>query len=322
MMPIGGLLILTSPLLQAASYQYDSDHTLIGHLQTTAVQTTDTLIDIAREFALGYEEIVQANPDLDPWLPGEGSQVILPNQFILPYPEFQGIFINLAEMRLYYYPPVAANDVRMVATYPISIGREEWRTPVSSAEIIDKLVNPSWYPPKSVRIEHAQMGDPLPRVVPPGDDNPLGQYALQLNLPGYFIHGTNRPEGIGMRVTHGCIRMRPEDISDLFSQIPRGTKVTIGFMPHKVALVDGVIYFEAHQGGYKEKSYMADSLITVSKLSKRQNIAVDWERMLRVAKRGRGVPLPLNVGIEHPHYTDVSPPVSKRNTASKQDYIF
>ncbi len=316
------LLISAGFSAQASTYRYDLDHTLIGALQSTAVRATDTLIDIARDFELGYEEIVQANPDLDPWVPGEGSRVILPSQFILPYPEFQGVFINLAEMRLYYYLPVAEDGKRVVSTYPISIGREEWKTPVSSAKVVDKLVNPSWYPPKSVRREHAQMGDPLPSVVPPGEDNPLGEYALQLNLSGYFIHGTNRPEGIGMRVTHGCIRMRPEDISDLFHRIPRGTNVTIRFMPHKTVLADGVIYFEAHRGGYAQKSYMADSLIAVSELSKQQNITVDWERMLRVAKRGRGIPVPLNIGMEHSDYISALPQAGERDATARKDYIF
>lgn len=305
---------------QAATYQYDPHNTLIGTLQSTTVQTTDTLVDIAREFELGYEEIVQANPDLDPWVPGEGSRVILPSQFILPVPKFQGIYINLAEMRLYYYPPVDKGKKRKVLTYPISIGRKEWQTPVSAATVTEKLVNPAWYPPKSVRVEHDQNGDPLPLVVPPGDDNPLGKYALKLDLPGYFIHGTNRPEGIGMRVTHGCIRMRPEDIADLFPKIPRETKVTIQFKPHKTTLVDGVIYFEAHQGGYDSKSYMADSLILISKLSKQQDIAVNWERVLRVAKNGRGVPVPLNLE-KRPIYTEVPPRVDRR-ASIKQNYIF
>lgn len=288
---------------RAASYHYDYNHTLVGSLQSTTAQEDDTLIDIAREFALGYEEIIQANPDLDPWLPGGGSRVILPSQFILPQQAGPGVYINLAEMRLYYYEAAEQSSQpggrKKVSTYPISIGREEWRTPIAGTHIVDKLVQPTWYPPESIRLEHEQNGDPLPRAVPPGADNPLGEYALQLDLPGYFIHGTNRPEGVGMRVTHGCIRLRPEDIGDLFPQVVKGTKVTIRFTPHKIALVDGVIYFEAHQGGYDRhnQALLAESLIQVSRLSKEHNIGVDWERMIRIAKRGRGIPEPLNIGM-------------------------
>ena len=272
---------------------YGKNHTVIGQIYSTIAYQENTLIDIARQYSLGFEEIIQANPDLDPWVPGEGSTVILPRQFILPKEDYQGIYINLAEMRIYYYQ----SERKQVITYPISIGRNEWRTPRSNAKVIEKLVNPAWYPPKSVRKEHADNNDPLPLVVPPGKDNPLGKYAIQLNLPGYFIHGTNRPEGIGMRVTHGCIRMRPEDIEPLFQIVARGTSVNIEFLPHKVGLSDGVIYFEAHQGGYgnKEQDYFAESLLKVGALAKKHNITVDWERMIRIAKRGRGIPTPLNI---------------------------
>lgn len=285
------LALLYSSVAVAKIETYDANTPLVGEIYSTTVREGNTLIDIAQEFGLGLEEIEQANPTLDIWVPGEGSVVILPRQFILPRVSTRtGIFINLAEMRLYYY---RAGEV---LTYPISIGRDEWRTPVASATVIQKIVNPTWYPPKSVRKEHEEWGDPLPMQVPPGEDNPLGKYAIQLNLPGYFIHGTNRPEGIGMRVTHGCIRMRPNDIANLFAKVERGSKVVIEFRPHKVAFYKGVIYFEAHRGGYHaDSSYFADSIMQVARLAKRHKIKVDWERMVRTAKLGRGIPTPLNL---------------------------
>lgn len=310
------LLLATTALAKA--YVYDANTTLVGNIYSTTVSEGNTLIDIAREFGLGFEEIEQANPDLDPWVPGEGNLVILPRQFILPKAAtYTGIFINLAEMRLYHY-----EGGGKVLTYPISIGRDEWRTPVSGAKVIEKIVNPVWYPPKSVRRESEEDGDPLPMSVPPGEDNPLGKYAIQLNLPGYFIHGTNRPEGIGMRVTHGCIRMRPEDIEALFPEVDRGSNVIIEFWPHKVTLHKGVIYFEAHRGGYnaKSKDYLASSIAKVAALAKKNGIRVDWERMIRVAKFGRGIPTPLNMDSS----TKIVA-IPKDNTASKKassSYLF
>ena len=183
------------------------EHIIVGSLRAVTAQADDTFVDLGQKYSLGYDEMRVANPELDAWVPEEGSTIILPGRFILPQPDYRGIYINLAEMRIYHY-----FEKNSVDTYPISIGRGDWLTPRANAKVIDKLINPTWYPPESVRKEHALEGDILPASVPPGDDNPLGKYALQLDLPSYFIHGTNRPEGIGMRVTHGCIRMRPADI--------------------------------------------------------------------------------------------------------------
>ncbi len=306
-----------------ATYQFDSNHTLIGVLQKTVVQPQDTILTLAQEFELGYEEVMAANPGIDTWVPGDGTQVVLPSQFIVPRPSYRGIYVNLAEMRIYYTTGRAVDGGgSIVETYPISIGRGDWQTPVARTEVTDKIVNPTWYPPESVRREHELAGDPLPRSVPPGADNPLGKYALQLDLAGYFIHGTNRPYAIGMKATHGCIRMRPADIEHFFGKVERGTPVTIQFQPFKSALIEGVVYFESHGRGQAEwmDRYLGAAIHEVVELLAGQGIAIDWERLIDTAKQGRGIPVPLNRGTSPSFKTAPRAPVAARQP--KADYVF
>ncbi len=219
---------------------------VVGALATITARHEDTLVDIARRHGLGYEDIVRANPGVDVWLPGEGTEVVLPSRFVLPPGPREGIVLNLAEYRMYYYPRPQAGDAALVMTYPISIGRMDWATPIGTTRVIEKSRNPSWYPPQSVRDEHAADGRSLPPVVPPGPDNPLGAFALRLGLPGYLIHGTNRPAGVGMRVTHGCIRMFPEDIEYLFELIGVATPVRIINEPVKIGWEGDELVLEVH----------------------------------------------------------------------------
>ena len=220
---------------------------VIGALTRVTARADDTLLEIARRHGLGYEDIVRANPDVDTWLPGEGTEVVLPTRYVLPPGPRTGVVLNLAEYRMYYYPKADPGEAAVVMTYPISIGRMDWETPLGRTSIISKVRKPSWYPPESIRAEHAAEGDPLPRVVPPGPDNPLGDYAMRLGLPGYLIHGTNRPSGVGMRVTHGCIRMFPEDIDFLFSKVALNTPVRIINEPVKVGWDGDTLYVEVHR---------------------------------------------------------------------------
>ena len=219
---------------------------VIGALTIIEARADDTLLEIARRHGLGYEDIVRANPDVDTWLPGEGTEVILPTRYVLPPGERRGLILNLAEYRLYYFPEPQADGPAIVMTYPISIGRMDWETPLGRTSVISKVRNPAWYPPASIRAEHAADGDPLPRIVPPGPQNPLGKYAMRLGLPGYLIHGTNRPAGVGMRVTHGCIRLFPEDIGFLFSQVGINTPVRIINEPIKVGWDAEELVVEVH----------------------------------------------------------------------------
>ena len=220
---------------------------VVGAITKVSARADDTLLDIARRHGLGYEDIVRANPDVDTWLPGEGTEVILPTQYVLPPGPRRGVVLNLAEYRLYYYPEPAEGEPAVVMTYPISIGRMDWETPLGRTSITQKVRNPSWYPPESIRAEHAAEGDPLPRIVPPGPDNPLGEYAMRLGIPGYLIHGTNRPAGVGMRVTHGCIRMFPEDIDYLFGRVGVNTPVRIINEPVKVGWQGDRLFVEVHK---------------------------------------------------------------------------
>lgn len=222
---------------------------LIGEEKMVVAKETDTLVEMGRRYGLGFDEITGANAAVDTWLPGEGTPVLLPLRFILPDATRRGIVINAAEMRLYYYPSPAKGATPIVESYPISIGRSDWSTPLLSTKVVRKAKNPAWYPPASLRLERAREGDPpWPSVVLPGPDNPLGTRALYLGIGAYLIHGTNeaKANGIGMQVTHGCMRMYPEDIERLFDRVPVGTPVSIVNQHIKLGWDKGVLYIEIH----------------------------------------------------------------------------
>ena len=206
--------------------------TVIGEPQVVYTRAEDTLSDLAREYGLGFDELVQANPHVDPWLPGADTPVLLPTQYVLPEVARQGVVLNVAAKRLFYFPPAAEGEQQQVLTYPIGIGRVGWETPTGQTEVVAKAVDPHWYVPWSVRQEHAEMGNPLPSVVPPGPDNPLGSRVLKLEMPGYLIHGTNQPYGVGMRVSHGCVRLYPENIEALYELVDVGEPVVIVNEPY------------------------------------------------------------------------------------------
>ncbi len=224
-----------------------SDNDVIGEVKVVHAQREETLLDIARAHSLGYDEMVHANPGVDRWAPGEKTPIVLPTRYILPDTPREGIVLNIAEMRVYYYPAASAGGERVVHTYPVSIGRMDWKTPMGLTKVIAKDVDPAWRPPASIKAEHAAEGDILPDVVPGGPDNPLGRFAMRLGVPGYLIHGTNKPFGIGMRVTHGCVRMYPEDIEHLFGMVPIGTPVRLIDQPVKVGRLNGEWLVEAHE---------------------------------------------------------------------------
>jgi len=216
---------------------------VVGEVKVHTAVYEDTFAELAKGTDLGYLEMVAANPGVDAWLPGAGTQVILPTRFILPPGPREGVVINLAEYRLYYYSPKGDK----VYTYPLGIGREGWSSPVSQTRITAKTPNPAWYPPESIRAEHAANGDPLPKVVAPGPDNPLGPFKFTLGIPGYLIHGSNRKFGIGMRVSHGCFRMLNNNVLELAKLVPVGTPVRIINQPYKFGVSDGQLYLEAHE---------------------------------------------------------------------------
>jgi L,D-transpeptidase ErfK/SrfK len=224
----------------------DAEQTVVGEPQVVFMRENDTFSDLAREYGLGYDELLAANPGIDPWLPGENTAVTLPTQYVLPNTPKSGVVLNIATKRLFYFPPPAEGELQQVLTYPIGIGRVGWETPLGITSVVSKARDPHWWVPASVRREHAEMGNPLPSVVPPGPDNPLGTRVLKLEMPGYLIHGTNQPYGVGMRVSHGCVRLYPENIELLYTLIDVGETVTIINEPYQMGRRDGVLYFEAH----------------------------------------------------------------------------
>jgi len=264
---------------------------VVGEIQVIEARYEDTFADLGKTHDLGYLEMVAANPGIDAWLPGEGTQITLPQRYILPPGPREGVVINLAEYRLYYYP----QDQSVVYTYPLGIGREGWDSPVSNTSITVKTPNPGWTPPQSILREHAQAGDPLPAYVPPGPDNPLGPYKLTLGLPGYLIHGSNKKFGIGMRVSHGCFRMLNHNVLELADLVPVGAKVRIINEPYKFGFTQGELYLEAHEplNDEGETSIVDKHAAVVNEMLKRddlQGLQIDWERVRDVVAAGEGIP--------------------------------
>ncbi|MDN6335251.1 MAG: L,D-transpeptidase family protein [Halomonas sp.] len=230
--------------LPRGQFHLPEEGDVIGRNYTIVVQDQEqTLVDIARQHNIGYEEIRMANPGVSLWVPGKGTEVTIPSRYILPNVKREGIVINLSELRLYYYP---ADKPGIVETYPVSVGRDEFATPVGVTHTTVKVKDPAWAPPASMRREAAERGDPPPEIVPAGPDNPLGRHAILLDLPSYLIHGTNRPEGVGMRVSRGCIRMYPEDIKSLYERLPGNTRVNLIDAPFKAGRdADGSLLVQA-----------------------------------------------------------------------------
>ena len=306
------LTLLVAAPAGATTYTLDEGQPLVfGTVEHYTAKYEDTITDIARRFSLGWEEIQRANPGVDPWLPGEGTDILIPGRRILPNAPQEGIVINLPEHRLYYFPKRKKNEPPIVVTYPVSIGKMDWHTPLGDTRIVSKQKNPSWHPPESVRKEHAARGEPLPAVVGPGPDNPLGAYAMRLAItPGaYLIHGTNNPLAVGMAVTHGCMRMYPEDVEALFPTVPVGTKVRIINEPVKTAFVNGELLLEAHPPVDAEGQTYEPNLELFSQLLDKAlgptTAAVHWDYARETLQVANG--MPTVVGIQADLDTPTSP---------------
>ena len=265
----------------------------VGKLQRIIARDQDTFVDIARRFGLGYDELVAANPDVDPWIPGAGTEILLPTLFVLPEAPREGVVLNIASMRLFKYSEPDAAGRQTVETFPVGIGRVGWATPVGEFSVIQKTENPAWYPPASVREEHEEAGDPLPAVVPPGPENPLGSHAIRLNLPSYLIHGTNKPAGVGMRVSHGCVRLYPEDIAALFASVPVGLPVRIVDQPFLAAVYGQRILLEVHAPLEDGNTDWLAALDRLARLA--GGDPVDWQRVAAAGQELTGVPVPVGV---------------------------
>ena len=277
---------------ETGRWPVSEEQSVVGRAQTYVARHEDTLLDVARRFGLGIEEIKLANPGVDLWIPGEGTIVRLPLRFVLPAAARSGLVINVPEMRIYYYP----KGQQIVHTWPIGIGRVGWETPLGKTRIVRKRTTPIWYPPDSIREEYAERGEFLPRVVRPGPDNPLGSHALYLGLPAYLIHGTNRPYSIGMRVSHGCIRMYPEHVARLYGMAESGTPVTLVHQRVKAGWTGKELYLEVHpnvdvpdEEARPDMTEAVKALIAASPEGKLPP-GIDWRRVKEMLAIANGVP--------------------------------
>ena len=300
-------LLAAMPCANATTYTLSkSDDTVVGEDQTIITVYEDTLYDLARAYSLGSEELIRVNQGVDPWLPGAGKMLVVPGRHILPPGPREGIVVNLPEHRLYYYPKPKRGGPIQVITYPVSIGKMDWRTPLGVTHVIQKQKDPTWYPPESVRKEHAEAGDPLPVKVGPGPDNPLGAYAMRLAAGNgtYLIHGTNNPIAVGLAVTHGCIRMYPDDVSALFPLIPVGTPVRLINEPVKVAWIDGELLLEAHPPVDAMGQSFEPNIDQFSDLLKAAvgdtTVAIHWDYAREVLQKANGVIATVGLEAELP----------------------
>lgn len=283
-------------------FELEDGQDVVGVVQVVRATKDDTLTDIARRFNLGYDEIVRANPGVDPWLPGEGREIVVPTQFILPDAPRTGLVINIPAMRIFYYPPVKAGEPTVVLTHPIGIGKVGWRTPEGVTKVVRRQKDPTWRVPVSVRKEHHENGEDLEPVIGPGPDNPLGKYAFYLQWPSYLIHGTNKPAGVGLRSSHGCIRLYPEDIAQFYDMVPIGTQVRVVNQPFVFGWLDGKLYmqpFDVLEDDTRDWARAQPALLSRS-LAKRlqrelkeHHEKVDWTLVSSLARNPRGVPVPI-----------------------------
>lgn len=297
-----GMSLFTSSVLSPVMAETwplpPADVDLIGQARVISALHEDTLLDIARRAHLGHDEIMIANPGMDKWLPGEGAPVILPTRYILPDAERTGLVLNVPEMRLYYFVPAKPGEQRVIETYPVSVGRMDWQTPLGKSKVAAKVKDPAWRPPKSIRAEAAARGEILPEIVPAGPKNPLGQFALRLSVPGYLIHGTDKPWGIGMRVTHGCMRLYPEDSERVFRSVAVGTQMQMVNQPVKVGWVDGVLYMEVHppleEDLVRENALMNMALDVLEKAFLKRRTPVSGRAIADAVHQQTGMPVPIS----------------------------
>ncbi|CRM97653.1 L,D-transpeptidase family protein [Pseudomonas fluorescens] len=270
---------------------------IVGQVQVIKAKYEDTFADLGTTYDLGYSEMVAANPGVDAWLPGAGTEVVLPTRFILPPGPREGIVINLAEYRLYYFP----KGQNVVYTFPLGIGREGWGSPIAHTSIIAKTPNPTWTPPASIKAEHAANGDPLPNVVPAGPDNPLGPFKFTLGTPGYLIHGSNMKFGIGTRTSHGCFRMFNNNVLEMAGMVPVGTSVRIINDAYKFGSSGGKVYLEAHTPLNDDgtPSVVDKHTAVINALLKREDLAnnlrVNWDQVRDVVAAEDGLPTEIGV---------------------------
>jgi L,D-transpeptidase ErfK/SrfK len=257
---------------------------VVGQLQTVSSEDGDTLVSIGQAYDIGAYEMWQANPQLSKDSLAPGTRVLIPSQFILP-PIRKGLVVNLAELRLYYFP----KNQNIVVTFPVGVGYQGWNTPRVSGSVVRKQADPVWRPTPAIRAESAAEGRILPREVPPGPENPLGQYALYLTVPSVLLHGTLRPETVGRRSSHGCIRLFDPDIEYLFNNVPVGTPIQMIYVQDKIGRLNGKLYLESEVPfpEFNDSSNLEQRIATAAQ---RRGHAVDWDKADNVASARLGVP--------------------------------
>ncbi|HEX3843917.1 MAG TPA: L,D-transpeptidase family protein [Steroidobacteraceae bacterium] len=298
----GVLGSLLAPRSQAAVFTLPpNEGSLIGQDQQIQTQKSDTLLDLARKYSVGYWEIQEANPKVDMWLPGQGTDLTIPGRFIVPPVEHKGIIINLPQHRIFYFPKPRRHDQPIVITYPASPGEGDFPTPVGVTRIIRKVPHPVWIPTAHILKAHALAGDPIPKVWPAGPDNPMGEWALETTLSHgeIYIHGTNNPMAIGMSVTHGCVRLYPEDIAALYPVVRVGTPVTVVNEPVLASLQDGELYLEVHPPTNSNHVAAAPDFDKISQIIDatigQSVVAIDWDKVRQVAGQANGIPQLIGV---------------------------
>lgn len=276
---------------------------VVGALQVVKVRKGETLSDIGRRFNVGLGEMTRANPDVDPWIPKPGTPVVVPTQYVLPDAPHQGIVVNLAAMRLFYFPPHKRGKPQVLITHPVGIGRQGWKTPQGVTRVLWHEKEPVWHVPPSIIAEHLKDGDKLPRVMGPGPDNPLGDYALHLGWPGYLIHGTNKPVSVGLRVSHGCVHLFPEDIAQIFKMVPNGTEVRVVNEPYVFGWQDGRLYIQSsgpleddkRPWSKQSRRLLAPTLTRAQRSElKQHHEKIDWGRVAQLVAGPVGVPVPVS----------------------------
>lgn len=287
------LAALSLSPLAAAAKGYNLDY--VGEMKVHKAVFEDTLVHLARSNGLGFVEVRAANPDLDPWIPGAGAKIILPMQHILPEAPKSGIVINLPDQRLYYFPASGGAPV----SYSIGVGREGLNTPVGTTSVLRKVYGPVWTPTPRMRKEKPELPPSIAALAP---DNPMGTHAMYLGFPQIAIHGTDKPYGIGRRVSSGCIRMYPEGIVDLYPRVPVGTKVTVVDQPVKVGWIGDKMYVEVsptqdQSFAIEENGVLTDYEITTADMKRITKKAgdmadlIDWESVRKAVKEHKGYPI-------------------------------
>ncbi len=224
-------------------YEYRiPDLTVVGEPSWYKVGPKDTLLDVARRYGLGYNDVDLLFPRMDAWVPPVGKRIMIPTCWVLPPTQHQQLVINIPELRLYFFD----KSTSTVQTYPIGIGDEGWESPLGTFSIVEKRPNPTWYIPVSLQEKYGMAS------MPPGPENPLGEFMLKFSAGAYGVHGTAMPWGVGRLVSHGCIRCYPEHIRILYPQVSVGYKLELIYEPIKFGQKGGQIFVEAHPDVYRK----------------------------------------------------------------------